>query len=385
MECNDIKEKLSAHIDNQLSVEEHALIDKHLKNCSHCSLVYEEFKQTVARMKGLEEVEPPSWLEQKIMAKVREEAEQKKGFLQKLLYPLHVKIPLQAAATVAICVVAFFVFKTIEPEIKQSAMAPEKSAVMEDESLEESADIASEQYATKQLSKKKVTDLKEEDRGLIDTPAMPRSREPGRVATEDKGTVPEKIHETEMLMSKAKKMEPHSELPKEAPASPHVYKKDKNTSHTPRITITLSYLSDQVETKKQQDSDRYEVISGVMLESESKTVTKPEATFTGTLSPQLIRSFDGTHVVYSVVINVEDAHYHLANSVSEEVRHALDRELDSFMEALRAWKHILSDEEVNKLRQEKMLSIGVKEPRSILRRFHSEEFAVTVTWKEAWN
>jgi hypothetical protein len=385
MECNDIKEKLSAHIDNQLSVEEHALIDKHLKNCSHCSLVYEEFKQTVARMKGLEEVEPPSWLEQKIVAKVREEAEQKKGFLQKLLYPLHVKIPLQAAATVAICVVAFFVFKTIEPEIKQSALTPEKSAVMEDDSLEESADIASEQYAAKKLGKEKATDLKEEDRGLIYTPAMPRSRETGRVATEDKRTVPEKIRETEMLMSKAKKGEPYSGLPEEAPASPHVYKKDKDTSDSPRITITLSYLSDLAETNKQQDSDRYEVTSGVMLESDSETVSNPEATFTGTLSPQLIRSFDGTHDVYSVTINVEDSHYYLADSVGEEVRHELDRELDSFMGALRAWKHILSEEEVNKLRQEKMLLLNVKEPRSILRRFHSKELAVTVTWKEEWN
>jgi hypothetical protein len=188
-----------------------------------------------------------------------------------------------------------------------------------------------------------------------------------------------------MLMSKAKKGEPYSGLPEEAPASPHVYKKDKDTSDSPRITITLSYLSDLAETNKQQDSDRYEVTSGVMLESDSETVSNPEATFTGTLSPQLIRSFDGTHDVYSVTINVEDSHYYLADSVGEEVRHELDRELDSFMGALRAWKHILSEEEVNKLRQEKMLLLNVKEPRSILRRFHSKELAVTVTWKEEWN
>ncbi len=71
-------------------------------------------------MQGLEEVEPPPFFEQRIMSRVREEAGQKQGILRKLFYPLHIKIPIQALATLLVAVLAFYVYQKGEPEMKQT-------------------------------------------------------------------------------------------------------------------------------------------------------------------------------------------------------------------------------------------------------------------------
>ncbi len=118
MECKKIKEKLSDYIENLFSDEERLQIDEHLNTCSKCALSLDELKKTIAFTQGIDAVEPPSWLKQKTMARIREEAGQKRGFLQKLFFPLHIKIPIEIVATLAIAVTAFYVFKTVEPEMK---------------------------------------------------------------------------------------------------------------------------------------------------------------------------------------------------------------------------------------------------------------------------
>lgn len=123
MECKDIQDKLSAYIDGVLSSEEKTLVNKHLKTCQRCREAFSELKKTVGHLKKLEEMEPPSWLSQKIMAKIRKAAEPKKGILQRLFYPLHIKLPIEAVAAIFIAVTAVYLYKAIEPQ-KKLAQAP---------------------------------------------------------------------------------------------------------------------------------------------------------------------------------------------------------------------------------------------------------------------
>ena len=118
MECHDIRKNLSAYLEGMVSPEDQELIDQHLASCRACSTALYELNRTDRLLKNLKEVEPPPWMTQKIMARVREEAESKKGFIQKLFYPLHIKVPLEAFATVLIAVVAVYVFRAVEPEMK---------------------------------------------------------------------------------------------------------------------------------------------------------------------------------------------------------------------------------------------------------------------------
>lgn len=123
MECKDIQERLSAYIDGIIPAEDKAFIDKHLKSCQRCSETFSELKKTVEHLRKLEEIKPPSWLAQKIMAKIKKEAEPQKGILQKLFYPLHIKLPIEAIATIFIAVTAVYLYKAIEPQ-KKLAQAP---------------------------------------------------------------------------------------------------------------------------------------------------------------------------------------------------------------------------------------------------------------------
>jgi hypothetical protein len=129
MTCKEIEDLLPGMIDGALPDAEKKAIEAHLATCASCSKAFAELRKSDARVKSLEEVEPPPWLKARVMARVRDEAGQKGSILRKLFYPLHVKVPIQALATVLIAVVAWNVYKTGEPEFRQ--MAPPSTALQE--------------------------------------------------------------------------------------------------------------------------------------------------------------------------------------------------------------------------------------------------------------
>ena len=130
MECQDIRKNLSAYLEGMASPEDQELIDQHLASCRACSTALYELNRTGEVLKNLKEVEPPPWMTKKIMARVREEAKSKRGFIQKFFYPLHIKIPLEAFATVLVAVIAVYVFKAMEPEMKDLQVSSPKEPVI---------------------------------------------------------------------------------------------------------------------------------------------------------------------------------------------------------------------------------------------------------------
>ncbi len=117
MTCREIEERLSALLDDTLPAEERRKVEEHLASCPSCARALADLRKTVGLVRDLEEVEPPPWLRQKIMTRVREEAApKKKGILRALFFPLHIKVPVQAFAVVLIAVLAFQVYRTSEPE-----------------------------------------------------------------------------------------------------------------------------------------------------------------------------------------------------------------------------------------------------------------------------
>jgi hypothetical protein len=123
MECKAIRAKLYPYLDGALPAEEGGLVEEHLKSCPLCRAALEDLRKTGDLVRNLDEVEPPPWLQAKIMARVREEQEKKKGFLHKLFFPLHIKVPIQAMATVFIAVIAVYVFHTVEPDLQKAKLS----------------------------------------------------------------------------------------------------------------------------------------------------------------------------------------------------------------------------------------------------------------------
>jgi len=124
MTCHEVNNLLPAYLEDILSPEEKKSVESHLVSCILCSRALADLKKAENLVKGLGEVEPPPFFEQRIMARVREEAGQKKGLLRKFFYPLHIKIPIQAVATVLVTVLAFYVYQKSEPEMKHLTPFP---------------------------------------------------------------------------------------------------------------------------------------------------------------------------------------------------------------------------------------------------------------------
>ncbi|UCD71426.1 MAG: DUF2275 domain-containing protein [Syntrophobacterales bacterium] len=115
MECSDIQEKLSDYSEGTISPEEKLLIDKHLKVCQQCNESLTDLKKAIEYVHGLEEIEPPPWLTQRVMARVRSEVELKRGILRRLFYPVHIKLPIEALAVILIAITTVYVFKMVQP------------------------------------------------------------------------------------------------------------------------------------------------------------------------------------------------------------------------------------------------------------------------------
>jgi hypothetical protein len=124
MTCKEMEIRLAGLIDDALPEEEKNRAEAHLRSCEACRKALADLRAADSLVKGLEEVEPPPWLKTRVMARVREGARGKESILRRLFYPLHVKVPIQAAATVLIAVVAWNVYRAGEPEFRQAAPSP---------------------------------------------------------------------------------------------------------------------------------------------------------------------------------------------------------------------------------------------------------------------
>jgi len=138
MNCRDIEKNLPAYLEDLLPEEEKVMVREHLASCRKCGKALEDLKSMDTLLQNLEEVAPPPWLKQKIMAQVREEAQPEKGFFHKLFTPLRFKIPLQAVAMLLITVLAVYLDRGEEPELRKKGIVIVPPAATLQQSLEKS-------------------------------------------------------------------------------------------------------------------------------------------------------------------------------------------------------------------------------------------------------
>ncbi len=146
MQCAEARKRLSDYMDGLLSAEDAALMCSHIAGCRECQGAWSELNKTVGHIRNLEEVEPPAWLTQKVMARVKEEARAEKGIWRKLFHPLHIKLPLEALAAVLIAATALYIFNVTGGELKITGSQPlqvgEQSAPKEDNAVTKSSGTA---------------------------------------------------------------------------------------------------------------------------------------------------------------------------------------------------------------------------------------------------
>ena len=124
MTCRELEFLIAGLIDGSLAEGERERVEAHLKSCGDCRRALAELKASDAQLKALGEVEPPPWLKARVMARVREEPQERESAFRRLFFPLHIKVPIQALATVLIAVAAWNVYRTGESDFRQAAPPP---------------------------------------------------------------------------------------------------------------------------------------------------------------------------------------------------------------------------------------------------------------------
>ena len=184
MNCKDIENSLPLYLDNLLSPADKRAVEEHLKSCPSCAKALAQLQKTGRLVDGLAEVEPPPWFKQKIMARVREDAK-KKSFTQKWFYPLRIKVPVQVFATIFIVVIAVYIYRAGDEQMKEVLPPQAPTPVMEagKEPIPQQTEKASEAVTTT-VTKEKVAsrkDTRDEKADIYDAfsgVAAPKIKEP---------------------------------------------------------------------------------------------------------------------------------------------------------------------------------------------------------------
>jgi hypothetical protein len=142
MDCAEIKERLSAYVDDVLDAESKAVVEEHLSTCKDCQQEMVSLKALVRELGSLESVQPPRDFLDQLHARI----EARSWFpriLRTLFMPMRVKIPLEFAGAVAVAILVFAVLHTQKDQLRL-AQGPEglrqervAEKIAKEESLEE--------------------------------------------------------------------------------------------------------------------------------------------------------------------------------------------------------------------------------------------------------
>jgi hypothetical protein len=122
---DDIRKLLSAYCGDDLGSAERVRIEEHLAGCAACRAELADLQTALRLIRTTPEAEPPAWLAKRIMARVRDQQREKRSWLQRIFFPLHVKLPIEAAALLLVCVSGYYLARNVETELNQQSSQQE--------------------------------------------------------------------------------------------------------------------------------------------------------------------------------------------------------------------------------------------------------------------
>jgi len=254
MEHNDVRHKLSEYIDGSSSLEEREKIETHLKTCAECSEALSELRKTIEHVKAVEEIEPPAWMKQKIMAKVREEATKKKGWFERFFLPFSVKFPIQAVAVVFLAVTAFYIYRSMQPASMQSETPIQEFSFVKEpvkDKLAKTDDHAARARRAPQTPEYKALDMKQE----YEAPMAP-SRMNAPAPAEERSAAHQPMAAEEAIAAKSQAG---------APAAPQQSLSDESSQPTPNKALDV-----MSQKSRATDANREEFTASPGLKAEAE-------------------------------------------------------------------------------------------------------------------
>jgi hypothetical protein len=303
--CKEIENNLSLYLDDSLSDADKQAVEEHLKSCPRCTKALVQLSKTHTLVNNLAEVEPPAWFKQKIMAKVREKAE-KKSFVQKLFYPLRIKIPVQILATVFIAVLAVYIYRAGEEQMKEVVPSSAPAPVME---------VQKSQLPEQKMKTSADENIQKEDH-VIEKKETPRKkvREMAADAAKDvNGQIVPDIKADKYVSAPAAKSVELSETELEKKKESNILGAAIKASRTPHAQSVMQRLN--VLLKVADINTAAEEVEKLLIKYEAKNInrqiTQGKAILTAELKNQKINDFTAR---LKTIGQIEEGSVHIDNA-----------------------------------------------------------------------
>ncbi|MBM4264775.1 MAG: DUF2275 domain-containing protein [Deltaproteobacteria bacterium] len=138
MRCEEVQERLSEYLERLLDSGQSKSVDGHLASCPRCTAELADLTECRRLVAALPALEPPVGFTTRVMAHIRESAEQP-GWWQRLFLPLRAKLPLPATALLLVSVLSVYLLQKENPQKK---LIPPIAAQVETEALKQAGDAA---------------------------------------------------------------------------------------------------------------------------------------------------------------------------------------------------------------------------------------------------
>jgi hypothetical protein len=144
-------------VDERLTPEERFALERHLRGCPDCPREWERFQQTLHLLRSVEEARAPAGFARRVIEAADWEPWPRR-LLRRIFLPLHVKLPLEAAALVLVSTLVIFLYRQT-PEIQRAVEAPPASVATAPPAMppEKSAGLKEPQRAVEAPAEPKVT------------------------------------------------------------------------------------------------------------------------------------------------------------------------------------------------------------------------------------
>lgn len=116
----DIQMRLPAYCGGDLEPAERRLVEEHLAECPACRAELASLHTALRLIRSTPEVDPPPWMTARIMARIKGQQAEQRSWLQRMFFPLHIKLPLEVVALLMVCVSGYYLTRTVETNLKQA-------------------------------------------------------------------------------------------------------------------------------------------------------------------------------------------------------------------------------------------------------------------------
>ena len=288
MDCAEIKERLSAYVDDVLDAESKAVMEEHLSICKDCQQEMVSLKALVSELGSLESVEPP----RDFLDQLHERIEARSRFqkiLRTLFVPMRVKIPLEFAGVVAVAILVFAVLHTQKDQLRL-AQGPE--GLKQERAGERIAKEDSLEEVPVRLMQEKAREKGKSDTfGKVAKDEAYKSQLAYRAATAEQPTAEREIIELALVMKK--EIRPESLAPGAAmEAAPTPKKKMRRSLALPQAAPSAKPDRDEeVDDSLSKLTKLIELVGGEVVSVEYDEPTKAPASIRAQIPASQIHTF----------------------------------------------------------------------------------------------